>query len=121
MRFLLILFFLFPLMADEVVDYDFFEEDEENHLLSSVTCSTQSSASSDATTESKEKPASGSIRTICSAKLEKNEFQPLISLPKLSLGQSSIQPSPKPGEVMPQLMELATEALKCLEPLGLLF
>ncbi len=120
MRFLLILFFLFPLMADEVVDYDFFEEDEENHLLSSVTCSTQSSAPSETTAENKEKPG-GSIRTVGSAKLEKNELQPLISLPIPSLGQSSIQPLPKLGEVMPQLMELVTEALKCLEPLGLLF
>ncbi len=121
MRFLLVLVFLSSLMADEFFDNDFFEEDEKEHLSCSITCSAQSSAPSDATTESKEKSASGSIRPIGSAKLEKNELQLLISLPMPSLRQSSIQPSPKPGEVMPQLMELATEALKCLELIGLLF
>jgi len=116
MRFLLALFFMFPIMADDFIEEVIIEEEVERCV---PTC-TQSSAPSETTAENKEKPG-GSIRTVGSAKLEKNELQPLISLPILSLGQSSIQPLPKLGEVMPQLMELVTEALKCLEPLGLLF
>ena len=117
MRFLLVLFFLFPLIADDFLEEIIVEEEEIDRCV--LNC-TQSSAPSDTTAENKEK-SSGSIRTIGSAKLEKNELQHLISLPIPSLGQSSIQPLPKLGEVMPQLMELVTEALKCLEPLGLLF
>ena len=117
MRFLLVLFFLFPLTAGDFLEEIIVEEEEIERCA--LNC-TQSSAPSDTTAENKEK-SSGSIRTVGSAKVEKNELQPLISLPIQSLGQSSIQPLPKLGEVVPQLMELVTEALKCLSPLGLLF
>ncbi len=117
MRFLLILFFLFPLMADDFSEEIILEEEEVEHCA--LNC-TQSSAPSD-TAESKEKAASGSARTVSSAKLEKNELQPLIFLPKLSLGQLSIQPLPKLGEVTLQLMELVEEALKPLKSLEVLF
>ncbi len=117
MRFLLVLFFLFPLIAGDFLEEIIIEEEEIERCA--LNC-TQPSASSDTTAENKEKTG-GSIRTIGAAKIGKNEPQFIISLPKLSLGQSSRQPSPKLGEVMPQLMELVTEALKYLDPLGLLF
>ena len=117
MRFLLVLFFLFPLIADDFLEEIIVEEEEIDRCVLNWT---QSSAPSDTTAENKEK-SSGSIRTVGSAKLEKNELQLLIFLPIPSSGRLSTQSSPKPGEVMPQLMELVTEALKCLEPLGLLF
>ena len=119
MRFLLVLFFLFPLMADNSVE-EIIVEDEEDKRCAPFT---QSSAPSYAAAESKEKAAGGSVRAISSAKLKKNAMliTNFIFLPKLSSERPSTQSSPKLGEVMPQLMELVTEALKCLRPLGLLF
>ena len=80
MRFLLVLFFLFPLMADDFLEEIILEEEEVEHCALNFT---QSSAPSDTTAKSNEKAASGSARTVSSAKLEKNELQPLIFLPNL--------------------------------------
>lgn len=117
MRFLLVLFFLFPLMADDSVEEIIVEDDKR-----CAHC-TQSSAPSYAAAESKEKAAGGSVRAISSAKLEKNAMPitNFIFLPKLSSERPSTQSSPKLGEVMPQLMELAEEVLKSLKSLELLF
>lgn len=122
MRFLLVLFFLFPLMADDFLEEIILEEEEVEHCALNFTqSSAPSDAPSDTTAKSNEKAASGSARTVSSAKLEKNELQPLIFLPKLSSERPSTQSSPKLGEVMPQLMELVEEALKPLKSLELLF